>query len=145
MSTPIEPVEFVHGLNVVDIGDLRVARGRSRRAPSICRHLQLVFDTAERRIYCLDCKTDVEAFDAFMQMVERHHYLDEKAERMRSDAAHSVISRAGKQMDQAWRSRTMAPACPHCKAAILPEDVVDGFPTVARDLEIRRRAIRTEI
>lgn len=144
MSAPIEPGEFVLGPSVVDIGDLRVARGLSRRPAPVCRHLQLAFDTAERRIYCMDCQSDVEAFDAFVQLIERHHYLDEKAERMRRDAAHTVISRAGKQMDQVWRSRTMAPACPHCKAAILAEDVADGIPTVSKDLEVRRRSLRME-
>jgi hypothetical protein len=143
MTAPIEPVQFVHGPNVVDIGDLRVARGRSRRAPSICRHLNLVFDTAERRIYCLDCQSDVEAFDAFMQMVDRHHHLEEKAARVQSDAAHVVVARAAKVLDQAWRNRSTVPACPHCKTAILAEDVADGLLVLPKALELRRRAKRT--
>lgn len=140
MAEPIEPMEYLYGLKVVDIGDLRVARGMSRRAPSTCRHLRLAFDKAERRIYCRDCEQDVEPFDAFLQLVERHYLLDEKAEKLRQDAAHTVISRAAKRIDEAWRSKKMAPLCPHCSKAIMPEDVVNGLKLTNKEWELRRRA-----
>ncbi|MGE8630396.1 hypothetical protein [Achromobacter denitrificans] len=133
-------MEYLYGVKVVDIGDLRVARGMARRIQSPCRHLRLAFDTSERRIYCQDCEQDVEPFDAFLQLVERHHFLEAKAEKLRQDAAHTVTSRAAKRMDEAWRSKTMAPLCPHCRAAILPEDVVNGVSMVNKELEVRRRA-----
>ncbi|WP_454691187.1 hypothetical protein [Achromobacter aloeverae] len=140
MAEPIEPQDYRYGINVVDIGDLRVARGLSRRVPSTCRHLRLAYDTSERRIYCQDCETDVEGFDAFLQMVERHHYLQAKSEKLHQDAAHTIISRAGKRMDEAWRSRNMAPCCPHCSKAILPEDVVNGVSMTNKEWEMRQRA-----
>lgn len=139
MADPIDPLQYLYGIKVVDIGDLRVARGKSRRPPSVCKHQRLVFDTEERRIYCEDCKTDVEAFDAFLQLVDRHHVLDAKAQRVREDAAHTVISRAAKRMDDAWRSKKMAPMCPHCRAPILPEDVVNGVAMASKEFEQRRR------
>ena len=139
MPEPIVPMEYLYGVKVVDIGDLRVARGMSRRIQSPCRHLRLAFDTSERRIYCQDCEQDVEPFDAFLQLVERHHFLEAKAEKLRQDAAHTVTSRAAKRMDEAWRSKTMAPLCPHCRAPILPEDVVNGVSIVNKELEVRRR------
>ncbi|MDH1299719.1 hypothetical protein [Achromobacter sp. GD03932] len=142
MSEPIVPMDYVHGMKVVDIGDLRVARGMSRRVHTACRHLRLAFDTSERRVYCQDCEQDVEPFDAFLQLVERHHHLEAKAEKIRQDAAHTVTSRAAKRIDEAWRSRKMAPCCPHCKAAILPEDVVNGLSKTNMEWEVRRRAAR---
>lgn len=142
MADPIVPMEYLYGMKVVDIGDLRVARGKSRHAPSTCRHLRLAFDTDERRVYCQDCESDVEPFAAFLQLVERHHFLEAKAAKLRSDAAHTVTSRAAKRMDAAWRSKTMAPCCPHCKAVILPEDVVNGVSLTNKDWEMRRRAAR---
>lgn len=142
MADPIDPMDYVYGLKVVDIGDLRVARGKSRRVPSACKHVRLAFDTDERRIYCQDCESDVEPFDAFLQLVERHHFLDAKADKLRRDAAHTITSRAAKRMDEAWRGRKMAPCCPHCKAAILPEDVVNGLSKTNMEWEVRRRAAR---
>lgn len=142
MSEPIVPMDYVYGMKVVDIGDLRVARGMSRRVASVCRHLRLAFDTSERRVYCQDCEKDVEPFDAFLQLVERHHFLEAKAEKMRQDAAHTVTSRAAKRMDEAWRSQTMTPLCPHCTKAIMPEDVVNGVGMTSKEWEVRRRAAR---
>jgi len=140
MSEPIEPQDYRYGATVVDIGDLRVARGMSRRVQSTCRHLRLAYDTNERRIYCQDCESDVEAFDAFLQIVGLHHHLKAKSEKLHQDAAHTVISRAAKRMDEAWRSRTMAPCCPHCSKAIMPEDVVNGVSLTNKDWETRKRA-----
>lgn len=143
MSEPIVPMEYLYGVKVVDIGDLRVARGMSRRVASACRHLRLAFDTSERRVYCQDCEQDVEPFDAFLQLVERHHHLEAKAEKLRQDAAHTVISRAAKRIDEAWRSKKTAPCCPHCKSVILPEDVVNGLSKSNKEWELRRRAAKS--
>ncbi|WP_206611637.1 hypothetical protein [Bordetella avium] len=139
MPAPIDPQEFTHGATVVDIGDLRVARGLTRRAWSTCKHHQLVYDTNERRVWCQDCENEVEPFDAFQQLVDAHHHLKAKAERIRQDAAHTITSRAAKRMDEAWRSQKMAPCCPHCKAVILPQDVVDGLSMTNKEWEVRRR------
>lgn len=144
MAEPIVPVDYLYGTKVVNIGDLQVARGMSQRPLSACRHPRLVYDTSERRVYCEDCKSDVAPFDAFLQLVDRHHHLDAKAEKLREDAAHTVISRAAKRIDEAWRSKKMAPCCPHCKAAILPEDVVNGVGMTNKEWEVRRRAARND-
>src|SRR5690606_34525923 len=75
---PIEPLDYISGVKVVDIGDIRVARGMSRRPASSCKHHHLHYDTAERRIWCRDCETDVEAFDSFKMLVERFHEVQQK-------------------------------------------------------------------
>jgi hypothetical protein len=50
-DAPIIPQSFIGGVKVVDIGDLRVARGLSRRTHAACKHDQLIYDANERRIW----------------------------------------------------------------------------------------------
>lgn len=143
-SPPIEKPGFLGGVTVIDIGDVRVARGISRRPYSVCRHARLVYDGNERRIWCKDCEQDIEPFDgfkiiaeqaqAFSNAMERREAAVEKAE------SHALISRAAKAVDDAWRRRNIAPGCPHCHSPILPEDFAGGVRSGASvELERRRR------
>ncbi|HCP79392.1 MAG: hypothetical protein CML16_03265 [Pusillimonas sp.] len=140
MSAPIIEAEFSLGVKVVDIGDLRVARGLTRREHSACKHIQLVYDSKERRVWCKDCETDVEAFDAFTSLVERFYAFENRISRLREIEAETLHSRAAKALDKVFRSRTMTPRCPHCNRGILAEDVVNGVSSMSRDLELRRRS-----
>lgn len=143
-DTPITPLDYCYGQLVIDIGDLRVARGKSRRPFSGCKHLRLVYDREERRIWCRDCERDVEAFDAFILEAERAHafYADnqKRAKELAEAETFQIRTRAAKKLDEAWRSRTMAPCCPHCNRGILPEDVMRGLSGVGIEYERRRRA-----
>ena len=142
-NAPIEPQYFLHGPKVVDIGDLRVARGMTRRPQSSCRHARLVYDAGERRVWCQDCETEVEAFDAFVQVVGHFSAAQGKIERRRQELAEAEVfalrSRAAKRMDEYWRSHSMAPLCPHCSGAILPEDVVKGLAQKSKSIELAAR------
>lgn len=131
---PIKEQPFLSGVTVIDIGDIRVARGLSRRAHSSCPHARLVYDRNERRIWCKDCEKDVEPFDAFTGLVEQHSRACDNLER-RSDAVaaaekHALRSLAAKAMDEAWRSRNMVPACPHCRHGLFPEDFKHGVTSM---------------
>jgi hypothetical protein len=141
-TPPIEPQEFVRGVKVVDIGDLRVARGMSRRPHSACRHLNLVYDDQERRIWCKDCETDVEAFDAFVSLVKNYNSAlkDIHARKEALDTAEKFAARslAGKALDEAWRSRSMVPACPHCGNGLFPESFRKGFSMLGREFALAR-------
>jgi hypothetical protein len=145
-QAPIEPQDFLHGPKVVDIGDLRVARGMTRRPHSSCRHAHLVYDERERRVWCTDCETEVEAFDAFVQIVGHFSAAQGSIERRRQELAEAeafaLRSRAAKRMDEYWRSTTMAPLCPHCTRAILPEDVVNGLAQTSKSFEFAARKKR---
>lgn len=139
---PIEPQDFVGGVKVVDFGDLRVARGLSRRPFSLCKHRPLVYDPKERRIWCRDCESNVEGFDAFVLLVEQFHRAAQEIQRQREEVekarAHNIIRIAARQMDEHFRSRTMVPACPHCHTGIFPEDV-GRMASVSREWEQARR------
>lgn len=143
-NTPIDPQNYAYGLNVVDIGDLRVARGMSRRPYSACNHLNMVFDQHERRIYCRDCEQAIEPFDAFVTLVSRYNAslenLARRREAVQEAESHALISRASKVMDKAWRRRDYVPCCPHCLVAIFPEDVLGNrLPRASKRLSAQRR------
>lgn len=139
---PIIEQDYLYGLKVVDIGDIRVARGMSRRPLSSCRHVQMVYDQKERRIWCKDCETTIEAFDAFLQIIEQFDAAASRAERVRQEVAaarnHNLVRIAAKKMDKAWSRKRSVPACPHCHAGLLPDDV-DRMGAVSREIELARR------
>lgn len=142
-DAPIIQQDYSYGVRVVQIEDLRVARGLTRRPVSSCRHKRLVYDDKERRIWCSDCETEVDAFDAFVGLVEVFDGGIKKLQRDRAALAEAekfqVRSRAAKVLDEAWRSRTMAPLCPHCMEAILPEDVAGGVASASKQLVDAKR------
>lgn len=143
MTAPIEPGDYLYGVKVVDIGDLRVARGMTRRPISACRHLRMVYDDKERRVWCSDCESEVEPFDAFMcivgQMDSHWKHLQKRQREVAEAEQFSLRSRAAKVMDEAWRSTTTAPLCPHCNEALLPEDVAKGVAKASKSLIVARR------
>lgn len=144
-TPPIQPLEYLAGVKVVDIGDLRVARGMTRRPASVCKHRGLTYDTHERRIWCADCEQNVGGFDAFILLVEQFHHANEdikrRETRLAEAEAHKLRSLAAKELDKAWQSRRMVPACPHCHQGLFPEDFKNGIGArLGRDYaEARRR------
>lgn len=144
---PIEPQAYMYGIKVVDIGDLRVARGKTRVPAKSCRHQRMVYDEAVRRVYCEDCEQDVEPFDAFVLLVQQHDSAWKKIQRASNEASEAakfqLRSRAAKVIDQVWRSRNMVPNCPHCREALLPEDILEvGFSRTSAELARKKRERR---
>lgn len=145
---PIEAQDYLYGVKVVDIGDIRVARGMTRRPFSGCKHRPLMYDHQERRIWCKDCETTIEAFDAFELLVEQfnaaanhHQRLMDEVEKARE---HNMVRIAAKKMDEHWRRRNTVPACPHCRTGLLPEDV-ERMGRISRSIEIARRAKKERV
>lgn len=140
---PIEEMPYRFGLNVIDIGDLRVSRGQTRRPRSACKHRRLTYDPSERRIWCRDCERDIDGFDAFQIIAEQSHaFYEQNMRRARKlDEAEQFQARslAVKALDRIWRSRKMAPCCPHCRKGLLPEDV-KNLSSVGVEYERARRA-----
>ena len=135
---PIVEQQFTYGLNVIDIGDVRVARGESRRPYSSCQHKRLRYDPRERRIWCADCERDIEGYDAFVVLAEQCHgyfaSLNRRQEALAEAERFQARSRAVKALDEVWRSRSMVPACPTCGHGLLPEMFAGGVKsTLGRD------------
>lgn len=145
-APPIEPLAYLGGVTIVNIGDVRVARGMSRRHHSSCPHSQLIYDQNERRIWCKDCERDVEGFDAFRQLVEFHSsaiaQLNRREEAIAEAEKFKIRTLAGKHMDEAWRSHNMVPSCPHCNNGLFPEDFKSGPSMVGKEFARRRKAIK---
>ncbi|MBN8294561.1 hypothetical protein JI664_21490 [Rhodobacter sp. NTK016B] len=131
---PIDAMDYLSGLKVVDIGDIRVARGKSRRPHSACKHRRLRYDSSERRIWCADCQRDVEGFDAFeiiaKQVGDAVAAIERREQKVLEAEAFTLRSRAAKAMDEAWRGRTMVPACPTCGHGLFPEMFARGGGTM---------------
>lgn len=143
---PIQPQAFLGGVTVVDIGDLRVARGLSRRPSSSCPHVQLHYDQQERRVWCADCEMNIEGFDAFTLVVE--HYdsalkrLEKREQQLKELEGFQARTLAAKALDKAWRSRSMVPVCPACRGGLFPDDFKNGVGMMNRDFAMRSKARR---
>ncbi len=142
--TPVQPLEHVRCGDVVSIAEFQLARGHTPRKRSPCRHLHMLFDRNERRVWCQDCNSELEAFDALLALhgaLGREHQRLER-ERLELAAAqnHALISRAAKALDDVWRTRRDVPVCPHCGEGILPEDVlVRGVGRASKEWTLARR------
>jgi Zn finger protein HypA/HybF involved in hydrogenase expression len=144
-NEPIVPEEYLSGTTVVDLGDVRVARGLTRRPATICRHARLHYDAKERRIWCPDCERDIDPFDAFTHILDGYDAsmkrLHARAERVKEAEAFSARSIAARTLDEAWRSRSMVPACPACGNGLFPEDFRARPAMLGRDFARARRGI----
>jgi len=142
-DAPIVPQDYASGVKVVDIGDIRVARGMTRRPISSCRHMNQVYCEKERRVWCKDCESDVDAFDAYKMLVNfvdakiKNLHLREKA--VSEAESKALRSRAAKVMDDEWRKVKTVPLCPHCREAILPQDVVGGVARASKMIVFKSR------
>ena len=141
---PIEEQAYLAGLTVVDIGDLRVSRGLTRRPASSCQHRRMSYDPRERRIWCRDCEKDVDAFDAFIKFTEQYDraYKDiqKRREELHQAERFQCRSIAAQKIDKAWRSKNSVPACPHCSHGLFPEDFKNGMSMMGKDYAMKRRA-----
>lgn len=144
---PIKPQNYLGGVRVVDFGEARIQRGLTRRPQSTCEHHSLLYDDRERRIWCSDCETTVEAFDAFSILVENHIATTKHFDRMREEAKaaseHVFHLIAARNVEKAWRGRTMAIDCPHCSRGLLPEDFYHSVGR-QRSAEIERQRRKNE-
>jgi ribosomal protein S27E len=143
---PIEEANWLVGMTVVDFGDIRVARGLSRRPFSSCRHERLVYDNNERRVWCKDCERDIEGFDAFKLLVDQFAAATDHAERrlrkVEEDEKRVVRTRAGKHLDALFQKKRTVPACPHCGTGIFPEDAL-LMQEIGRDYAQRQPTRKT--
>ena len=125
--------------------DFEIARRATRYGPAKaggCEHTRVVLDPHGGTVHCRDCEAQVSAYWALEQMAQRWEKAErqlaarnQKVEEMERKQLHL---RAAKKIEQAWRGRVMAVACPHCKRGILPEDGL-GNSCCSREIEEARR------
>jgi hypothetical protein len=136
---------------VVDLDKVRVALGwprtpRHRR----CKHQSMVYSTEQRRVWCKDCESTIETFDAWLVLIRNFEGMmrDVRGKLAKASAALSavVIRRAAKEIDRTWGQK-MAPCCPHCRRGLLPEDFANGASSATSaefERARRKRAMETE-
>jgi hypothetical protein len=137
--------------NVLNIGDLSVwrKRGASSHYPAIgeCKHLNLTYDDHGEIITCKDCKKQLGAFWAFKHLSNNYgaymQSLKNRAEQVRIREEKGLILKAAQEIERAWRSRTMVPACPHCKKAIMPTDKFGGLKYSKADPEGAEKSFKS--
>ena len=144
-TPPIDEKGYLYGVNVVDIGDLRVARGKTRREPSACSHKSVIYDESERRIWCRDCERDIEPFDGFIGLVRQFDDAWKQIIRERQSLedikTFQARSLAARELDKAWRKRNMVPACPSCGNGLLPEDFKNGIRSYVQRDYVKKHGI----
>lgn len=133
--------------NVVEIGDFRLKHQRRRIMDAGCQHKHLTLDDDGDFVTCDDCQNQVGTYFALRMLVQQWVALQERVDAQRrsiAEAAEKTVElRAAQVVEKAWRRRSMVPACPHCNAAILPEDGF-GSSLVNRAIELRRRAVKKD-
>lgn len=132
--------------NLIEIGDFKLAReNRGGRAPrSECGHRHLTLDDNGEVVRCADCQTQVSAYWALTMLADEYKRqwdrLMAAKQALAEEKAKDIHMLAAKEVEKAWRSRTMIPTCPHCHRGIFPHDGF-GRELVNKALENRRRQV----
>jgi hypothetical protein len=134
--------------DVIEFGELRVRRAARMQYinEDRCRHFNMTVDDNGEVVTCDDCGKQLGAFWALRLITEQYEQAWKKVaatgERIKEEAAKSLHLRAALKVEQAWRSRSMVPTCPHCHQAIFPEDGFGGSGTNRRMAIARREKAR---
>ena len=137
--------------NVVSFADMVFKlRGARLSKDDRCEHKKITLDDNGDIVTCDECGRQLDAYLMLRRMCEKwgaHQreldvYRDEIQafrDRIAREAEGSLALRAARRVEKAWRSHSMAPICPHCREAILPEDGFGGCGSVNLQMERQRR------
>jgi hypothetical protein len=130
--------------NVTDIEQLRITRKNSLNRQDECQHQHMTMDFNGETVTCDDCGKALSAFWVLNRFTEQFRRAREALTARQAALAASeqktLHLRAAQEVEQAWRSRTMVPTCPHCNEAIFAGDGF-GRSTMSRDMAERRRKV----
>lgn len=132
--------------NVVDLGEYRFSHINTKSflpKPKECQHKQLTLDSNGDVVTCDSCGKQVGTFWALGKMAAHWHEWWQRLQRRGEEASaiegRQVVLRAALVVEKAWRKKNMAPCCPHCSMAILPEDGFGERASVNKEMEMARR------
>lgn len=132
--------------HITEIGDLRIRREQRRRVEG-CQHKHFTVDPAGDVVTCDLCTKQISAMYALTLLVDEWdrevRRLDGQKASHAAAMAKGVTLRAAQRVEEAWRSRTMAPVCPHCREPILPTDGFGGT-CISKEMALRRRQVAAE-
>jgi len=128
---------------VLEIGEFRIKRERHALQTG-CKHVHLTLDDESEIVMCDDCKKQIGSYAALRMLVDRWAKLQERVDRQKqaidTASAKTVGLRAAQRVEEAWRSKSMVPICPHCREAIFPTDGF-GSESTNKEFAVRRRDI----
>lgn len=108
--------------NVVDFLGVTVGRVRN----GYCNHKRLMVDESNKTVECVDCKAFIDPFSALMIIMRtveaKYRSMNKRQEELNIAISEQLGTIAARDVEKAWRSKTMAPACPHCGRGILSSD-----------------------
>lgn len=128
---------------VVNFADM-VFKLRSRRAfpADECKHPHVILDDEGGIVECADCHKPLDAYITLRRMCDKWsqhaQHVQRAVDKLNQDSKAILTLRAAKLVESAWRHRGSVPTCPHCRAAIFPEDGL-GTSYVSKEIELRRR------
>lgn len=129
---------------VTHIGNYTLRNAGNRAPQTGCEHRELVLDRDAESVRCVQCGSQVSAYQALEMLAGE---WDGAVATLRREAAELEKAKQGhlhllaaRKVEKAWRGRGTVPACPHCHRGILPEDNL-GDRVVSRAIELRRREV----
>ena len=139
--------------NLITLGDLDFWRKRSRefisKPTGECQHRALEADDEGEILTCKTCGKQVSAYWAFMRFMKEYKIykekLENKAKELHAREEKGLRLKAAQKIEEAWRSRTMVPACPHCRKAIMPGDGFGGLMYNKADPEGAEKSFKQTI
>lgn len=133
-------------IKVISIGNWKLQHASKHwtRPLAECDHKHVELDSHGDIVRCVKCKTQVSAFWALSMLAECYDKEFGKLQAGRSSLEKAKESGlhllAARKVEKVWRSRTDAPACPHCGRGILAKDDL-GSRRVSIAIEMRRREV----
>ena len=127
--------------NVVRITALQARYGSKRSCQ--CRNPRLEVDVDAKEVLCRECKRRIDPFDALVILCDHEHQIYAETEALLEERKRLLNWRphllAAKAVENALRSRTMVPTCPHCMEALFPSDFQHMSATNRALAETRRQ------
>lgn len=146
---PVDRMPMGDG-DIVDFGEFRLKRKGSRYKDPDCPHKLMTIDPDAGTLECQDCGKSIDPFTRLVAMAENRNLIqlrqkreaDRIVEVWRKIRRYKPHLRAAKALEQIWRGGKLSPNCPHCNAALLPEDCADGLSSRSTEIERKRRQAR---
>ena len=136
---------------VVDLDGFRLSRKKDcswlRRNDKSCKHDNITGDDRGEVFTCDDCNKQISAAWLLWKFVAYYNEWTEKLEarkqKIQEDKTAVLHLTAARKAEEAWRSRTMVPTCPHCRRGI---STTDGFggSRISKEIDQRQRAIAAQ-
>jgi ribosomal protein S27E len=137
---------------IYNIGDFQIelkpdSNGFTFRGDTECQHRNLTYSETGQIVSCKDCKQQVTAWWAFLNLMKQYQRVRDGIEAQRkqliAEQERNLTHKAAIKVEDVWRRRKLVPTCPHCAKPILPSDGFGGsavgkhYAETAKPMEFR--------